>query len=612
MQRLPVITLTVTLAFCGTQLTAADKTDQGPVRVAPRPQARQEVQHLGERLPDVHATDLAGKRVSLLQLQGALVVVTRDVNCPLCKRYGPRLGKLTRKYAASGQNKKPVTFLFLNVNESDTPKMMHDEQKAFGFDGIYVHDPKRKVAAVLGVRTTTEAFVIDSAGTLRYRGAVDDQYGIGYSKQAPSRNYLIDAIDEVLQGRPVSTPATTSPGCVIELDSPDWQPSGKITYHNRISRIVQASCQSCHRKGGVGPFPLEAYRQVKARKSMIKYVLEEQIMPPWFAAEGTGPWLNDRRLSDRDRSALLSWIDDKCPEGSAKDAPATVTRDEGWHIGKPDLVIEIPETQSIPAEGFVDYRYMYVRTPNKEDRWIQSMEIRSTAPEVVHHVLVFQEEPRQPGESRRAFRRRFAGGLHGYFAGMVPGHGWTIYPDHVGKKLPANASLKFQVHYTPNGKAAKDRTAIGFKFRDTPPQYEITTASAATTRFRIPPGNPAYEVKAHFAFSEDATVYSFAPHMHLRGKAFRYELARPDGVRQLLLDVPRYDFNWQLRYKLAEPIDIPAGSVIHATAWFDNSADNPANPDPNQTVRFGEQTFDEMMIGYFEWYARPQAQRGSF
>ncbi|MEM7263553.1 MAG: redoxin domain-containing protein [Planctomycetota bacterium] len=555
---------------------------------------------VGDRMDEVHFQLMSSaeeKTAALSELTRAnpLVIVAREAECPLCRRYGPTLKELETQFAGR------ANFLFLNVSAVDDVAAAKGDLRRFEFEGDLALDPKRRAAATLGITSTTEVLVIDRARTLRYRGAVDDQYGVGVAQKAPNRRFLVDALNAVLMDRSVPVAATTAPGCRIEIGKP-FASTGPTTYHEHISRIVERRCQSCHRDDGVGPFALETYRQVSGRKEMIADVIEDGLMPPWSASPEHGEWANDWSLTEGEKASVLAWIEAGAPEGDAVAAPVARTWTPEWTIGAPDLVVEIPQPQRVPASGVVDYIYAYVQVPTDEDRWIESMEIRPTAPNVVHHVLVFLEEPRRSGESRRDFRRRFRGGLHGYFAGMVPGQGWTIYPGDRGKKLPAGAWLKFQIHYTPNGIATTDRTKLGFRFRKSAPEHEVKTVSAATTRFQIPPGDANHRVEARYRFRNDATIESCAPHMHLSGKAFRYELVVPDGNRVVLLDIPRYDFNWQLRYRLREPRRVEAGSILRAIAWFDNSEGNPANPDPTDTVTFGEQTFDEMMIGYFEIY----------
>jgi len=557
---------------------------------------------VGELLPDVAFETIDGTSHSLSAYAGGtpLVIAIRDVNCPLCKRYGPRLAAIEKEYEGT------IRFLYINASEIDSIDEMRAEVRDYGLQGAYVKDAGGSFARLLRAERTTDVFLLDRARTLRYRGAVDDQYGIGYQNAEPAHTYLKDAIEAVLADQPVAVRATSAPGCVLSFENGGSDAEERvdaITYHSRISRIIQSNCQSCHRDGGPAPFALETYEQAKARRSTIAFAIEAGVMPPWHAdAENSHAFENDRSLSDRDRAALLAWIENGVPEGDPKDAAAPIRWTSEWQIGEPDAIVEINETYRVPAEGAVDYKYTWVKTDFAEDKWITAMEIRPTHPEVVHHVLVFIEEPPQEGEPRESVRRRWQGGVQGYFAGLVPGQATTVYPEGMAKRLPAGAWLKFQIHYTPNGEACEDRTQIGFVFADDPPAREMHTASAATTRFRIPAGADNHELIAWEQTREPITLYSFAPHMHLRGKAFRYEVFYPDNSSETILDIPRYDFNWQTRYKLREPVRLPAGTRIKATAWYDNSANNPANPDPTRNVSFGEQTWDEMMIGYFEYW----------
>jgi hypothetical protein len=332
---------------------------------------------------------------------------------------------------------------------------------------------------------------------------------------------------------------------------------------------------------------------------MIRRVVEGGTMPPWFAAApaggGASPWANDSSLSATEKKELLAWLAGGLPEGVASDAPLPRKFPEGWRIGKPDVVFELPRAVDVKAEGTMPYVNLEVETGFAEERWVSAIEIVPTAPEVVHHVLVFALPPK--GQKRP---RSLDEGIS-YFAVYVPGQSHVIYPEGYGRAVPAGGRLKFQMHYTPNGKAAKDRTRIGFVFSKTPPKHVVKTAPIVNPFFAIPPGAENHEVKAFIPVPRSVEVLSYFPHMHLRGKAIRYEAVLPGDKRELLLDIPRYDFNWQYSYAYAERRTIPAGSRMEVTGWFDNSRNNPANPDPSKTVRWGEQTHEEMLIGFVEY-----------
>lgn len=569
---------------------------------------------VGELIEDVSFKTLDGETRRLSDRLGekGLVIAVRDVECPLSRKYGPRLAQLQKELRPRG-----FEFLYVNPNRLDDDGDRKKELERYGFAASdYAADADQRLAHALSAQISTEVFVLDAARTLVYRGAIDDQYGLGYTKPAARHSYLKDAVSSVAQGHRPRVQATTASGCALTLG--DAPPADKaITYHGRVSRIVQNKCQSCHRPGGVGPFAFTNYDEVADRGMMIQWAVEERVMPPFYAEPGFGPWSNDFSLTDQERADLLAWIESGSPEGDASEAPLPRAYTKGWLIDQPDYVARVEKPFTVPAEGVVDYQYFYVKTDLPEDRWIEQMEIRSSATSVVHHVLIFLESPELMEKIRarrreiqgnpwkdpeyRQLMRKFQGGAHSFFASAAPGQGGLVFPDGMGKKLPAGAWLKFQLHYTPNGEEQTDQSEIGFVFADGPLDKEVRTTSALNTDFVIPAGHPNYEVTSEYEFPEAAAVISLMPHTHLRGTRFLYEAIYPGGRVETLLPLERYDFNWQLNYVFQTPLEVPAGTVLRAKAWFDNSESNPANPDPTVEVTFGEQTFDEMMIGYINW-----------
>lgn len=584
---------------------ATDPPAPVPVRVAPR------VLHpapapIGERIPDLALLDVDGKRSQLFDFAGsrALVVLMHSLECPLSRKMTPKIARLQAELAETGAG-----LLLLNPVEGVSADDVRAFRSEFDLgDASYGIDREGRIARALGATTTTETFVLDASRTLRYRGAFDDQYGLGYSLAEPRSEPLRDAIRAVLARRLPQVEATTAPGCELDLAaSPDAAAAGAkppaITYHGRVSRILQRNCQSCHRDGESAPFALSSYEDAKRMKGMMRYVLANRQMPPWFAVDAEHPFGNAPAMTDRDRDDVLAWIEAGCPEGDEADAVTPIEWTDGWQIGEPDLVVTVPRVFRVPAEGTIDYQYARVRLPIERDRWVRAMEIRPSAPEVVHHVLVLVQYPRR--HEKDLVQPDFQDGIGGYFAVMVPGQTTNVFPEGTAKFLPRGSSLIFQIHYTATGKEAVDQPRMAFRFAEGEPEREMQTRGVANVRFRIPPGDPRHEVRAAHRFENDVEVFGFFPHMHLRGTAFRYRLRYPDGREEMLLDIPRYDFNWQLYYRLHEPLVVPEGAILEVTGWFDNSADNPANPDPKKTVRFGEQTWEEMMIGYFDWAPIP-------
>ncbi|WP_171187045.1 redoxin family protein [Alienimonas chondri] len=584
---------------------AAPNAFTDEVRQGPRPLGANAAR-VGELIADVVFTDLDGVRHRLGETGGAeaTALILTGTSCPLTQKYAPTLAAIEERYAARG-----VRFVFVNPTASEPVARLREAVATQGLDGPYVHDTDKRLAAALGAGTTTEAFVLDAARTLVYRGAVDDRYGFGYALEAPRRTYLTDALDAVLAGRPPAVPATTAPGCALFYDdavAPPDAPSaaGTVAYHNRVSRIVQANCLECHRGGGGAPIAFETYEEVRDYAGMIGSVVERGVMPPWFAAPlpGQSPdrphWANDRSLSARDKADLLAWIEAGAPEGDPADAPLPKTFPGGWLIGEPDATFAFPEPVPVQAEGVMPYRNVTVETNLGEDRWVRAIEIRPGEPGVVHHVIVSL----RGGDGEIDER-------DGYWGVYVPGNSTLEYPDGYARLLPKGATLRFQMHYTPNGTATEDLTRIGLVFADGPPEHEVKVAGIANARLRIPAGAENHRETASLRLPHDVDVLGFLPHMHLRGKAARYDVETADGGVETLLDVPRYDFNWQLLYRLAEPRRLHAGDVIRFDAWFDNSAGNPANPDPTRVVTWGPQTEDEMHLGYVE-YVVPGAVPG--
>ena len=567
-------------------------------RLAPR---------VGEWIPDLDFETRDGRSSKLSQAMGkkGLLIALRDPDCPLSKKYGPRLAQLSSELGERG-------FGVLVVNVLSRESAAADGEAQL-FDAAYAVDPDERIPRALLATTTTEVFLLDARRTLRYRGMIDDQYGLGFSKPAPEERYLERALDAVAADEPVHMAATQAQGCLFRSEadgSAEEAASTTPTYHERVGRIVQAKCQGCHRSGGAGPFELETLEQVKKRSGMIEWVLKDKLMPPWFAEPGSGPWANDTSISEAERSDFLAWIADGMPAGDPANTALALSRVEGWTIGKPDLVVSMPEAFEVPAEGVVDYQITYARTELSEDRWVRAIEIRPGAQEVVHHVLVFVESPElmraaEAGDDEA--EAQVQDGIDSFLASTVPGQSGLVFPEGTGKLLPAGSWLKFQVHYTPNGTAVQDRSEVGFIFAEEPGVTEVQTAAAANLDLAIPPLAFDHEVNASYRFPEDAAILSLFPHTHLRGTRFQYDLEYPDGKTAKLLQVPYYDFNWQLNYELLNPVKVPAGTLMRASAWYDNSEYNPANPAPNEWVRFGEQTFEEMMIGYVNWIPTSQS-----
>jgi hypothetical protein len=375
---------------------------------------------------------------------------------------------------------------------------------------------------------------------------------------------------------------------------------GTVTYANQVSRIVQEKCQACHHAGTAAPFSLANYDDVIKRADTIREAIHDKRMPPWHADPRFGKFGNDRHLSPGELDTFLTWLDNGRQLGDKADLPEPRSFASGWVIGKPDVIFELPEEQSVPASGVVPYQYYRTPTNFKEDVWVQAAEGRPGNRGVVHHIVVSIAPPSKTKEQGGPANRGFGESI---LVGEAPGDIPLVLPPGVAKKIPAGAELIWQMHYTPNGKAAKDRSQVGLVFYKgkEPPKYDALTMGIAENGFVIPPENSNHKVESEWTAPRDTLLLSFMPHMHLRGKDFEYQAQYPDGRSETILSVPHYDFAWQTQYRLAEPLRLPKGTKIHCTAHFDNSAANPANPDPKATVRYGEQTWEEMMIGWVDF-----------
>ncbi len=549
---------------------------------------------VGRLVPEFELQDLSGKpqRTAELRAGRPLVVALVSSSCPVGRRMAASLANLEAEFNGK------ASFLFLAAVATDTPADLRALTQEHRLRGPVCLDPGGKIAALLQAKSTTEVFVLDRTRTLAYRGAVSDQYGPTWSLPAPRRTFLKDALGAVIAGEEPAVSATTAPGCVM---SPQRQAavSGRTTFHGEISRIVRTHCQECHRQGGIAPFALEKPEDLTARAKMIETVVRAGRMPPWYAAPTPAGeqsrWANDRTMPAADRGTLIGWLGGGAPIGDPREAPLPRRYVAGWQIGTPDVVYELPAPVPVRAEGVMPYVVREVETQLKEDRWVNAIEVVPTARAVVHHVLVFARSGQSRGLESALEE------ISGFFGAYVPGMGALRYPPGYAKRLPAGTRLRFQIHYTPNGTATEDRTRIGLRFASGPPEHEVLVAGIAGLRLAIPPGAPDHPETARIPVPAPVRILSFMPHMHVRGKAALYELVEPDGKRTTLLDVPRYDFNWQLYYRLAEPIPARPGSRIEFTGRFDNSHGNPANPDPTKLVRWGPQTFDEMLLGYVEY-----------
>jgi len=557
---------------------------------------------IGKKIENFTLKDYRGKQVSLADYKEKKLVVVAflGAECPLAKLYAPALAKMAKEYESKG-----VTFLGINANRQDSITEIASYAERHGVRFPMLKDVGNVVADRMGALRTPEVFLLDEQRKVRYWGRVDNKYGVGYIRDNATREDLRIAIDELLAGKKVSILITESDGCHIgRIKKP--VANAKITFSKHVAPILNKRCVECHRKSEIAPFELIDYDEVAGWAEMIKEVVKENRMPPWHASPKHGKFSNDRRLTKEEKETIYAWVKAGAPQGNPKDLPKLPAKKVAkWQLSKkPDAVFTMKKTPfTVPAEaGFtssgerrgIPYRYFVVDPGFKENKWITAAEVLPGNRAVVHHILVIVRPP----EGAKAIG---AGGGE-FLVGYVPGLRAKRFPKGSAKLISAGSKLVFQVHYTPIGTEQTDLSKVGLIFGD-PKKIKdvVVTTNAVKRRFVIPPHAENHRVEATTrAMPSDVKLLSFMPHMHLRGKSFSYEANYPDGTKEMLLEVPQYDFNWQTSYELLKEKTLPRGTRIHCVAHFDNSEKNLANPDPKKTIRWGDQTWEEMMIGYFD------------
>jgi mono/diheme cytochrome c family protein len=396
------------------------------------------------------------------------------------------------------------------------------------------------------------------------------------------------AILVALLGLPVSALAADAPA----------------TFTKDVAPIFNKSCVECHRPTMFAPMSLTTFDDARPWARSIKQRVVARVMPPWGADPAHGTFKNDPRLTQKEIDTIVAWVDAGAPKGDDKDLPVAPKFAEGWSIGTPDAVFEMNEEFTIPASGTIPYKYFSAPTGLTEDRWIQAIEIHSNARAQVHHVLAFTQpagtKPKPGGELGPT-----------NIGGVTPNKPGLVFEPGIARLLRGNSDIVMQIHYTANGKEAKDRTTVGVIYAKQPPTKMAAGGMAINPRFVIPANDGNAEVRAVTPINTDTIVTSFTPHMHVRGKDMTYIAHYPDGTDETLLSVPKYDFNWQISYELATPKVLPKGTKLEVIAHFDNSTGNKFNPDPTKDVRWGDQTWEEMMIGFFGTVAPPAAAKTS-
>jgi hypothetical protein len=522
--------------------------------------------------------------------KAAVVIMVQGNGCPIVRAAWPTYREIREEYAARG-----IEFLMLNSNLQDDRAAILAEAEEFGFDIPILDDESQLIGEALGVIRTAEVFVIATDGwNLVYRGPIDDRLTYERQRAEAQENYLTDALEAVLAGQPVAVAEREAVGCLVNFPQHEGH-TAAISYSETIAPLLVEKCVACHRAGGVAPWAMSEYRMVLGFAPMIREVLRTQRMPPWHADPQVGHFLGDRSLTPEEMATIVHWVEAGAPRGDGADPLASLAPPASeWPLGEPDLVLTLPAFE-VPATGVVNYQHPTVVNPLDRAVWVRAAAIAPGDRSVVHHVLAGYTEA--PGGSRGGRGLLEANLFENYLNGYAPGMEIHEFPEDTGVLIEPGGRFVLQMHYTPTGKATTDVTRIGLYFHDEPPTHILRHNVAMNPQLRIEPGAARHEETAYLPFDQDAILYSLFPHAHYRGRSSKFELAYPDGRVELLLSVPKYDFNWQREYIFAEPVAVPAGAKVIHTTVYDNSAQNPGNPDPTRRVPWGQQSWDEMLYG---------------
>jgi mono/diheme cytochrome c family protein len=492
---------------------------------------------------------------------------------------------------ASRYRERGVRFIGINSNQHDSMDDIRRFQENLKIGFPLVKDYDNQVADQLGAERTPEVFVIDRQLRIRYRGRVDDQYEPGVARAQVENAFLQDALEQVLSGQKVSVPSTAAVGCLIGRQKVP-SPAANVTYANQISRLFQKHCVECHRAGEIGPFDLQSYEEARGWAEMIVEVVENGRMPPWHATKEHGQFRNERFLTAGEKQLFRDWLEQGTPYGDASELPGRREFIPGWRLPRePDQVVAMNErAYLVPPEDTVEYQYFVVDPGFSEDKWVTAAEVVPGNRSVVHHSIVFVRPP--DGRPLRGI---------GWLTAYVPGQGAPMYRPTHARFIPAGSKLVFQQHYTPTGTAQEDVTQVGLIFgQPAEITHEIFTLAALEHEFEIPAEDGSHLVHARLHnIPRGGELIGFAPHMHYRGRSFQL-FSQSGDVRQQLIDIPRYDFNWQHFYQFEKPLSLESVERIEMEFGFDNSSQNPFNPDPLQNVTWGDQTWEEMAVAFFE------------
>jgi hypothetical protein len=543
---------------------------------------------VGMRVDDFQLLDHMGVAHRLFYYSDApaIVVMTQGNGCPIVRNAVPAYRQVRDNYQEQG-----VKFFLLNSNLQDNKTTIAKEVADFGFDIPVLVDENQLVGESLNVTRTAEVFVIDpKSRKIVYHGPVDDRLTYQNQKAKAEFSYLSDALDAVIAGETVKISQVDAPGCIVNFPERDnKERHTNISYHDTIAPILEERCVECHQIGGIGPWAMTSYDMIKGFSPMIREVIRTDRMPPWHSDPNIGSFLHDRSLTSNEIKTLVHWIEAGSPRGEGYD-PLADPRESlpDWPLGVPDLILTVPSFD-VPATGVVDYQRPYVVNPLEEGKWLRASTVKVGSRESVHHVLTgYLKEIPKSGQSNEV---RWGASVGGYAVGAES----MIAREGLGTYIPAGGAIGLQMHYTPFGREVTDTTQIGLYFYDKRPPRMLRNSVIMDFSIEIPPEKANHAETAYLEFPKDAELFYAFPHAHYRGQSSTLAIRYPDGREEMILSLPKYDFNWQRAYEFKDPIKVPAGAKLIARYTYDNSTQNAANPDPSKKIVWGDQSFEEML-----------------
>jgi hypothetical protein len=530
--------------------------------------------NVGSRVDNFRLLDHEGQSHELYYFSDmkAIVLMTHQAECRASDGAVTSLNAIRDQYRPRG-----VEVFMLNSTRGDARDTVKKESARISNSVPVLLDSLQLIGESLSAATAGEVLVINpTSWKVEYRGAIDG---------------VAAALDAVMSGGPVPRSSRPVGGCKVSLPETARRAAhAQISYTSTIAPILKDNCATCHREGGIGPWQMSAYEIVRGFAPMIREVLRTQRMPPWHADPHYGVFSNDRSLTAKETATLVHWIEAGAPRGKGDDPlkklPKVAT---SWQLGKPDYIIEVPAFD-VPATGTIPYQRPVVKNDIGRDVWVTAVEFAPTDRTVVHHVLAGLTGPR-PADRGEGLASLSS--LAAFVPGDVPHH----YPEDTATFVPKDKDFLFQFHYTATGRAVQEKTRVGLYFAKQPPKYPLRNAVLADGALRIPPNTKAHTVWTTRTFDRDVVLYTLTAHSHVRGNGAQYFAQYPDGTKEVLLSIPKYDFNWQTTYELTTPKLLPKGTTLNYSTTYDNSSQNKANPDPNIEVRWGQQTWEEMLYG---------------